>query len=128
MKSFIDFISEDKIENIKNMNLDIDIRNLDIYTTKHGQERLTRENNLKGIDVTADELIRDIKTALPAIMTDYANGEINNEAVVLITNTNTKLNIVGTLKVQKGKDFFGIVTVLRTNKFFANDIDKEYRI
>ena len=125
-KTFL--LNEDKLETIKDMGMNIDIHNMDIYTTAHGKERLKRDNHLKGMNVTNDELVTDIKTALPDILNDYANGEIPKDAIVLITNQKTKLNIVGSLRIQKGKDFFGVITVLRTHKFHANDIDAKYEI
>jgi hypothetical protein len=100
----------------------IDLTSLSLDTSKHSEERLT-EQNIKESEVT--ELV---KRALPVIIQDFVNGEIKNNAEVLITDKSKDLNVVGTLIVKKGDDIFKVITIRKKKDFVPKPGTKHYLI
>ncbi|MFA5153927.1 MAG: hypothetical protein WC554_15355 [Clostridia bacterium] len=127
---FKDFylLQEKKFLTISNQKIEIDIENLDLYSTSHSDQQMNRLDNYKRMNITEDEIIKDLEKALPKIMNDYANGEIENEAEFLVKNKETKLNIIGALKMRKGKDFISIITVMRKPGYIPKDGTYTYEI
>jgi len=112
-----------KLDKIKERILiDIDV---DLYDTKHSDERLTRDENNP---ITEDEIITDVNKALPYVLNDFANGEIETNSYFLVHNKKTHLNIVCVLRMQKGKDFVKVVTVMKKKNFKEKSGTKRYEI
>jgi len=116
------YLNERKLITIADKEIVIDIENLDLNGTIHADERMV------GRDITEEEIIEGLQKALPKIINDFANGEIPNNSFFLVRNRNTDLNIVGNLKMQKGKDFVSIITVMRKRNFMAKRGTLEYEI
>jgi hypothetical protein len=76
-----------------------------------------------------EAIILDIvKRALPKIVQDYANWEIDNKAEVLITDKSKDLNIVGALLIRKGNDVFKVITVRKKKDFVPKPGTRHYLI
>ncbi len=122
------YIAEGKVGNMKNQKIIIDLKNIDFHGTIHSAERQIRKDNLGGKDISIDELSSAIEKAIVAIISDFANGEISNNTRFLIYDKKTNINIVGVLKMQKGKDFLTIITVMRKKDFKIDKDMKRYDV
>jgi hypothetical protein len=120
-------LQEKKFITIANHPITIDIQNLDLHGTAHSDERMTRDDNI-GKEITEEEIIKDLEKALPKIINDFANGEFLNNSYFLVKNRDTKLNIVGNLRMQKGKDFCSVITVMRKVFFRPKEGTTTYEI
>ena len=118
---------EDKLGNIRNAKVSIDIKDLDLHGTIHSKERQTRADN-QGRDITVGEIVADLNKAIPAIMNDYANGELANNASFLIHNTKSNLNVIASIRMQKGKDFIKVITVMRKADFKIDPTTTKYQV
>lgn len=121
------YFYEGKIDTVKNVKIIIDIENLDLHGTVHSKERQTRSDN-QGRDITEKEIRNDLNKALPKIINDFANGEIENNSDFIVFNRKSKLNIIGNLKMQKGKDFIKVITVMRKGNFKEKSGTYRYEI
>ncbi len=102
--------------------IDIDV---DLYDTKHSDERLDRD---KKNPISEEEVIRDVNKVLPYVLNDFANGEIDKNSYFLVHNKKTYLNVVCVLKMQKGKDFVKVITVMKKKNFKEKTGTKRYEI
>lgn len=102
--------------------IDVDV---DLYDTKHSDERLTRDDKNP---ITEEEIIRDVNKALPYVLNDFANGEIDTNSYFLVHNKKTNLNVVCVLRMQKGKDFVKVITVMKKKNFKEKSGTKRYEI
>jgi hypothetical protein len=102
---------EKQISNVKDVTVKINLKNLSVQDTKHVQDREKQR------DITEDEIIKTIKKAIPTIVNDLANGDIERNSDILIHNKESKLNVIAALKFQKGIDFITAVTVMRKAGF-----------
>lgn len=127
MKFVEHYLLEKKFVTISGQKITVDIENLDLHGTIHSDQRMTRSDNI-GSDISEDEIIQDLETALPKVINDFANGEINNNSDFLVKNRKTNLNIVCNLRMQKGKDFVAVITVMRKPYFVAKEGTRVYEI
>ena len=117
-----------KIGDYKGVSIRIDVRNFEIATTGHGKIRFNRDDNV-GDQPTKDEILNDVKKALPRILADVANGEVEKNAEIVIINKKTKLNIVIALGIKKGPDTIRIMTVIRKPNFKVKaNTEKVYKV
>jgi hypothetical protein len=112
--SFNEFLQEKSIKDIRK-EIVVDIDNLEIATTTHGDERRFRDRF--GKKINEKEIIYDVEVALDSIINDFANGELKNYSAILIKNNKTDLNVVGQLKMREGPDSFVVITVMRRKNF-----------
>lgn len=104
-----------------NETISIDLTSWKLDMTQHGDERsLTRE-------ISEREIISLVKDGLPLIIQDFVNGEIKDNAYVLITKG--MLNVVGTIMLnQKQGDIFRVITVHKKDKFIPKPGTIQYII
>lgn len=101
----------------------IDIEDLELEPTKHGEERRFRhQSGGKGHKISKDAIISAVDRAIGLIMNDYANGELaNDEAFHIRMKGKSKqvpaLNVIGVLDMKKGPDTMKIITVMRKDDF-----------
>jgi len=125
---------EKEVVNVGKMKIVIDIENMDLEPSKHGEERRFRHG--KGKTISKDAILQAAERGLGLIIQDYANGEISNgEAFVIRHKANAKtpaLNLVGALEMRKGPDTMKIITVMRKDDFktdnFGGGQQKTYNI
>jgi hypothetical protein len=112
-----------KSEMIKVGNVRIDIEDLELEPTKHGEERRFRhQKDGKGHKISKDAIVGAVDRAIGLIMNDYANGELgNNDAFHIRLKGKSKnvpaLNVIGVLDMKKGPDTMKIITVMRKDDF-----------
>lgn len=121
------YLRESKISSIKDVKISIDIKNLDVHGTTHSTDRLNRSDN-QGRDITENEIKIDMEKVLPKLFNDFANGEIPNNSSFIVFNKKSKLNIIAELKMQKGKDFIKVITVMRKASFKEKSGTYRYEI
>ncbi len=121
-------LSEGKIGNIKNQKIVIDLKDIDFHGTAHSAERQIRKDNLAGKDISTQEIQDTIQKAIGQIISDYANGEIDNSTKFLINDKKTNVNIIGALRMQKGKDFLTVITVMRKKGFKTDAKTVRYEV
>ena len=108
---------------IKVGNVRIDIEDMELEPTKHGEERRFRhQKGGKGHKISKDAIVGAVDRAIGLIMNDYANGELgNNEAFHIRMKGKSKqvpaLNVIGVLDMKKGPDTMKIITVMRKDDF-----------
>lgn len=104
-----------------NETISIDLTSWKLDMTQHGDERsLTRE-------ISEREIISLVKDGLPLIIQDFVNGEIKDNAYVLITKG--ILNVVGTIMLnQRQGDIFRVITVHKKEKFIPKPGTIQYII
>jgi hypothetical protein len=116
-----------KSEMIKVGNVRIDIEDLELEPTKHGEERRFRhQQGGKGSKISKDAIIQAVDRSMGLIMNDYANGELgNNEAFHIRMKGKSKqvpaLNVIAVLDMKKGPDTMKIITVMRKDDFKTDD-------
>ncbi len=106
----------DTIAHVKDLPLRVAIQDLDLISTNHGQEREDRSDN-RGTAITKDEIVLALEMALPKVISQFANGEIPNNAEFLVRRKLTDLNIIATLTMKKGPDNIRVITVMRKKGF-----------
>ncbi len=108
---------------IKVGNVRIDIEDMELEPTKHGEERRFRhQKGGKGHKISKDAIVGAVDRAIGLIMNDYANGELsNNEPFHIRMKGKSKqvpaLNVIGVLDMKKGPDTMKIITVMRKDDF-----------
>ena len=123
-----------EVVNVGKMKIVIDIENMDLEPSKHGEERRSRHG--QGKTISKDAILQAAERGLGLVIQDYANGEIsNNEPFVIRHKANAKtpaLNLVGALEMRKGPDTMKIVTVMRKDDFktdnFGGGQQKTYNV
>ena len=101
----------------------IDIEDMELEPTKHGEERRFRhQQGGKGSKISKDAIIQAVDRAMGLIMNDYANGELtNDEAFHIRMKGKSKqvpaLNVIAVLDMKKGPDTMKIITVMRKDDF-----------
>lgn len=122
------------VVNVGKMKIVIDVEDMDLEPSKHGEERRFRHG--KGKTISKDSILQAAERGLGLVIQDYANGELaNGEAFVIRhkANKNTPaLNLVGALEMKKGPDTMKIITVMRKDDFktdnFGGGQQKTYNI
>ena len=122
------------VVNVGKMKIVIDVEDMDLEPSKHGEERRFRHG--KGKTISKDSILQAAERGLELVIQDYANGEISNgEAFVIRHKANAKtpaLNIVAALEMQKGPDTMKIITVMRKDDFktdnFGGGKQKTYNV
>jgi hypothetical protein len=116
---FKEFFLNEKWEivaNIKNFPIRVNLADIDMISTNHGQEREARKDN-QGSNVTKEEIKLALEMALGKVFSDYANGEIENNSEFLVRRKLTDLNIIATITMRKGPDNIRVITVMRKKGF-----------
>ena len=93
--------------------VEINLDNLELALSHHGKKRLYRDKS--GEPIAESEVLQVVKKGIDEVIDDFANGEIPNDAEVLIKKE--ELNIVGRLTMRKGLDSFVVITVMRKRDF-----------
>ena len=122
------------VVNVGKMKIVIDVEDMDLEPSKHGEERRFRHG--AGKTISKDSILQAAERGLGLVIQDYANGEISNgEAFVIRHKANAKtpaLNIVAALEMQKGPDTMKIITVMRKDDFktdnFGGGKQKTYNV
>ena len=122
------------VVNVGKMKIVIDVEDMDLKPSKHGEERRFRHG--QGKTISKDSILQAAERGLGLVIQDYANGELaNGEAFVIRhkANKNTPaLNLVGALEMKKGPDTMKIITVMRKDDFktdnFGGGQQKTYNI
>ncbi len=125
---------ESTVINVGKMKIVIDVEDMDLEPSKHGEERRFRHG--KGKTISKDSILQAAERGLGLVIQDYANGEIaNGEAFVIRHKANAKtaaLNLVAVLEMQKGPDTMKIITVMRKDDFktdnFGGGKQKTYNV
>jgi hypothetical protein len=108
-----------EVVNVGKMKIVVDVEDMDLEPSKHGEERRFRHG--KGKTISKDAILQAAERGLGLVIQDYANGEIsNNEPFVIRHKANAKtpaLNLVCALEMKKGPDTMKIVTVMRKDDF-----------
>ena len=112
-----------KSEMIKVGRVRIDLEDMELVPTKHGEERRFRhQQGGKGSKISKEAIITAVDRAMGLIMNDYANGELdNNEPFHIRLKGKSKqvpaLNVIAVLDMKKGPDTMKIITVMRKDDF-----------
>lgn len=122
------------VVNVGKLKIVIDVENMDLEPSKHGEERRFRHG--KGKTISKDAILQAAERGLGLVIQDYANGEIaNGEAFVIRHKANAKtpaLNLVCALEMKKGPDTMKIITVMRKDDFktdnFGGGQQKTYNV
>ena len=122
------------VVNVGKMKIVIDVEDMDLEPSKHGEERRFRHG--AGKTISKDSILQAAERGLGLVIQDYANGEIaNGEAFVIRHKANAKtpaLNLVAALEMKKGPDTMKIITVMRKDDFktdnFGGGKQKTYNV
>jgi len=122
------------VVNVGKMKIVIDVEDMDLKPSKHGEERRFRHG--AGKTISKDSILQAAERGLGLVIQDYANGEIaNGEAFVIRHKANAKtpaLNLVAALEMKKGPDTMKIITVMRKDDFktdnFGGGKQKTYNV
>ena len=119
----------------------IDIDNLSVVASKHAEERARRHVGQRGSGgtrsgkISRDTVIRSLDRALPQILDDFANGELDNKEAFHVRaeqGNQPALNIIGKLDMRKGPDKMVLVTMMRKDDFrtdaFGGGEQKTYEV
>jgi len=125
---------DSSVVNVGKMKIVIDVEDMDLEPSKHGEERRFRHG--KGKTISKDAILQAAERGLGLVIQDYANGEIaNGEAFVIRHKANAKtpaLNLVAALEMKKGPDAMKIITVMRKDDFktdnFGGGKQKTYNV
>jgi len=127
-----------KSQMLKVGSIRVDIEDMDLEPSKHGEERRSRHKKPGGgHKISKDAIILAVDRALGLIMNDYANGELENgEAFHIRMKGKSRqvpaLNVIGALEMQKGPDTLKIITVMRKDDFktdnFGGGSQKTYNV
>jgi len=122
------------VVNVGKMKIVIDVEDMDLEPSKHGEERRFRHGS--GKTISRDSILQAAERGLGLVIQDYANGEIGNGEAFVIrhkANKNTPaLNLVCALEMKKGPDTMKIITVMRKDDFktdnFGGGKQKTYNV
>ena len=118
LRDLLDVITEGaKLVKIKDHSISINLNNMDVDKTRHLMDRTTRHGNTEEKKIKLEDVKTDIILGLDQIVNAVANGEMEQECDVLITNRKTNLNIVINVHLKKGKDIVTVVTVMKKPNF-----------
>ena len=119
----------------------IDLDNLAVVATTHGEERSRRHVGKTGPGgqpmgrISRDSVVKALDRALPQLLDDFMNGEIKNKEPFHIKasqGSQPPLNIVGSLDMRKGPDELRIITMMRKDDFrtdaFGGGEQKTYEV
>lgn len=119
----------------------IDLDNLAVVATQHGDERSRRHVGKTGPGgqpmgrISRDSIVKALDRALPQLLDDFMNGEIKNKEpfhVKASQGSQTPLNIIGSLDMRKGPDELRIITMMRKDDFrtdaFGGGEQKTYEV
>jgi hypothetical protein len=113
-----------KSQMLKLGNIRIDIEDMELEPSKHGEERRFRHTRSGGggHKISKDAIIGAVDRALGLIINDYANGELENGEAFHIRMKGKSaqvpaLNVVGALEMRKGPDTLKVITVMRKDDF-----------
>ena len=120
--------------NVGKLKVVVDVDDMDLEPSKHGEERRFRHG--QGKTISKDSIIQAAERGIGLVIQDYANGEIaNNEPFVIRHKANAKtpaLNVVAVLDMKKGPDTMKIITVMRKDDFktdnFGGGKQKTYNV
>jgi len=136
MENWREFLEEGGYGQIKGTKYVLDLENMSIMPTKHGEERRFRhKKDGRGMTISKDSITKGIEAALGDVMNDFMNGELGNNEPFLIRaqqGNQPTLNIVCALKMAEGPDAVNIITVMRKDDFktdnFQGGAQKEYSV
>lgn len=122
------------VVNVGKLKVVVDVDDLDLEPSKHGEERRFRHG--RGKSISKDSILQAAERGIGLVIQDYANGEINNNEPFVIrhkANANTPaLNVVAVLDMKKGPDTMKIITVMRKDDFktdnFGGGQQKTYNV
>jgi hypothetical protein len=119
----------------------IDLDNLSVVASKHAEERSRRHVGQRGSGgaragkISRDTVRRALDRALPKILDDFANGELNNKEAFHVRASQGKqpaLNVIGKLDMRKGPDKMVLITMMRKDDFrtdaFGGGEQKTYEV
>ena len=119
----------------------IDIDNLSVVASKHAEERSRRHvgqrgsGGARGGKISRDSVIRALDRALPQILDDFANGELDNKEAFHVRadqGNQPALNVIGKLDMRKGPDKMVLITMMRKDDFrtdaFGDGSQKTYEV
>jgi len=105
--------------------IQINLDGIDMQLSRHGEERKFRD---KGEEINEREIINTTRKGIKAVIRDIANGEIEQRPKVHIHNKATDLNVVGHMMMQKGKDVFVVITIMRKKNFIPKSGTITYEV
>lgn len=125
---------ETSVINVGKLKVLIDLEDLELEPSKHGEERRLRHG--RGKTISKDSILQAAERGIGLVIQDYANGEIsNNEPFVIRHKANSStpaLNVVAVLDMKKGPDTMKIITVMRKDDFktdnFGGGQQKTYNV
>lgn len=136
MEGYQNFGGESKM--IKVGNIRIDLEDVELEPSKHGEERRFRHlgANNQGHKISKDAIVSAVDRAIGLIMNDYANGELSNDEAFHIRMKGSQkipaLNVIAALDMKKGPDIIKIITVMRKDDFktdnFGGGKQKTYEV
>ena len=124
---------------IKVGNIRIDLEDIELEPSKHGEERRFRHTKSGGggHKISKDAIVGAVDRAIGLIMNDYANGELSNDEAFHIRMKGKSqqvpaLNVIAALDMKKGPDVIKIITVMRKDDFktdnFGGGRQKTYNV
>ena len=104
----------------------IDLDNLSVVASKHAEERSRRHVGQRGRGgaragkISRDTVRRALDRALPDILDDFANGELDNKEAFHVKaeqGNQPALNVIGKLDMRKGPDKMVLITMMHKDDF-----------
>mgnify|MGYP003638297201 FL=1 len=119
----------------------IDLDSLSVVASKHAEERSRRHIGQRGKGgaragkISRDSVRRALDRALPDILDDFANGELDNKEAFHVKaeqGNQPALNVIGKLDMRKGPDKMVLITMMRKDDFrtdaFGDGSQKTYEV
>jgi len=119
----------------------IDLDNLSVVASKHAEERSRRHVGQRGSGgarsgkISRESVMRALDRALPQILDDFANGELDNKEAFHVRaeqGNQPALNVIGKLDMRRGPDKMVLVTMMRKDDFrtdaFGGGRQKTYEV
>jgi len=142
LSRFEQFLNEEiKYDEFTGDSYIIDLDNLTVVASKHAEERSRRHVGQRGAGgVSAGRISRDsvkktLDRALPQILDDFANGELENKEAFHVRakqGNQPALNVIGKLDMRKGPDKMVLITMMRKDDFrtdsFGGGQQKTYEV
>ena len=139
---FQSFINEEvKYDEFVGDSYIIDLDNLSVVASKHAEERSRRHVGQRGHGgvragrISRDSVKKALDRALPQILDDFANGELENKEAFHVRakqGSQPALNIIGKLDMRKGPDKMVLITMMRKDDFrtdaFSGGQQKTYEV
>ena len=123
------YLDEGAYETFSGEKFVLDLKNMSIVPTKHGEERRFRhKQGGRGMTISKDSIVKAVEKAMGDIMNDFVNGEIANGEPFLIRAKQGKqpaLNIVCALEMRPGPDSVKMITVMRKDDFKTGAFGQE---